>query len=263
MTKININNIEYSLPDVWNELNIKQLSFLASLLSKGNTTTVDIKLRMALYCMGATVRKHVTGDLFTVKTPLSSHALTSAELLSIADVFSYLFSENDKGEHVLSPHLSTNPLRRVRVMGRYIYGPGNMLDTLTYDQFVWVLTWLSLLESDPSQIDNLLSVIYLTKSGRICRNCVKRLPIHYKTIILWFVLGSFSALESTFPNCFSGGGSGATNVFDAQQRIIDSLADGDVTKKDKVRQSLLFDALYSMEMAAIRQKETEKMMSKK
>lgn len=263
MTKITINDTEYLVPGMWNELNLKQLTFLASLLAQGDVTTVDIKLRMVLYCMGATVRRHITGDLFTVKTSQGSHTLTSAELLAVADVFSFLFTENADGEHVLAPLLSVNPLKRVRVMGRYLYGPGDMLDTLTYDQFVWVLTWLSLLEADPSQINNLISVIYLTKSGGVCTGSVKRLPNHYKTIILWFVLGSFAALEDAFPNCFSGGGSEAGNVFDAQQRIIDTLAEGDVTKKNKVRESLLFDALYSMEMAAIRQKEIEKQMSKK
>ena len=81
-----------------------------------------------------------------------------------------------------------------------------------------------------------------------------------KAGILWYIQGSMSFIQMQFPHVFkpSGEDDAIVNVFDYQQRIIDSLAEGDVTKKNQVRQSLLYDALYSMEMAAIRIEKYEK-----
>lgn len=77
---------------------------------------------------------------------------------------------------------------------------------------------------------------------------------------MWFYLGTLSYLSARFPSVLSGGSSDGEdlNVFDNQQRIIDSLAEGDVTKKEQVRESLLYDALYSMEMAAKKMEAMEK-----
>ena len=52
-----------------------------------------------------------------------------------------------------------------------------------------------------------------------------------------------------------GGGGG--NVFESQQRIIDALAGGDMTKKEAVRQGYLYDALISMD-ESLRQREEQK-----
>jgi hypothetical protein len=45
------------------------------------------------------------------------------------------------------------------------------------------------------------------------------------------------------------GGEAKGSVFENQMRIVNTLANGDVTKKPKIRNSNLYDALYSMEMA--------------
>jgi len=39
-------------------------------------------------------------------------------------------------------------------------------------------------------------------------------------------------------------------VIDSQIHIIDAFAGNDLTKKEKVKKSLLYDALYTMEIAA-------------
>lgn len=264
MKTLRINDIEYQLPSAWDELSLSQLKFLARLIVAERHSEADIKLRMLLYCMGASVRRQVTSDMYIIKSRQARHALTSPELVAVASIFDFLFQPHNDVP-TLAPRLIVNPLPRVKVWGSVLHGPGDALDSITYDQFVWILTWISQLQADDDAINQLIAVLYRSSSGKVCVNSVRRLPRHIKAIILWFVQGSYMFLEQRFPNVFSGGGdgSGASNVFDSQQRIIDSLADGDVTKKNQVRQSLLYDALYSMEMAAIRQKEMEKQMKSK
>ena len=80
-----------------------------------------------------------------------------------------------------------------------------------------------------------------------------------KTIIFWLYLGVLHFLSGKFPRVFSGsGGVGGGSVFENQMKILDSLADGDVTKKPEVRNSLLYDALFTMEIAIERQEKLKK-----
>jgi hypothetical protein len=48
---------------------------------------------------------------------------------------------------------------------------------------------------------------------------------------------------------FMSVGEAKGSVFENPMRIVNILANGDVTEKPKVRNSNLYDALYSMEMA--------------
>jgi hypothetical protein len=51
------------------------------------------------------------------------------------------------------------------------------------------------------------------------------------------------------------------SVFENQMRIINTLANGDVTKKPEVRNSNLYDALYSMEIIVEEHEMTKEIMS--
>ena len=67
---------------------------------------------------------------------------------------------------------------------------------------------------------------------------------------VWYYLGSMNFIQAKFSRVFSSGGNEAPlDIFDTQQRIVDEMASGDVTKKEQVKQSLLYDALYTLEVA--------------
>ena len=76
-------------------------------------------------------------------------------------------------------------------------------------------------------------------------------------MMMWIWEGSLSFIQQQFPRIFSGEGGGGGNVFESQQRIIDALAGGDMTKKEAVRQGYLYDALISMD-ESLRQREEQK-----
>lgn len=65
-------------------------------------------------------------------------------------------------------------------------------------------------------------------------------------------------MANSYPRIFSGEGKGSYGrVFDAQLRLLDSLAQSDMTKKPEIRKGLLLDALYSMDESIRRKEETE------
>lgn len=261
MTEIKINDIVYRVPGEWNEVTQEQLIALVKITGNKELSSMEVQLKFFLHCVNGRVRKRIGNGLFSIKTKKARHILFTDEIASILEAFNWLFIDVD-GSKELSPLLTINHFKRLRSRLHVLYGPNDALDNITYDEFVWLQTWHSQLDKNPAALDELVNVVYKTKAGRQKPACVRRMPIEIKTSILWMYLGTLKLLEFRFPRVFAGGGSGNENVFDNQQRLIDVLAKGDVTKKMQVRSSLLYDALYSMEMAAIRMEELEKQIKK-
>lgn len=261
MKVIRIDNIAYHVPADWNEMTRQQVIALSGIVRKAELTFVEMQLKFLLLCISGHVKSSPGSGLFVIKTKKACHILFVDELASILTVFDWLFIEVD-GSRELTSTLTVNHFKKVRCGRHVLYGPNDALDNITYDEFVWLQTWHSQIDSNPAALDELINVVYKTRKGKSRLKSLRRMPQEIKTGILWLYLGTLRLLEYRFPRVFSGSGSGDANVFDNQQRIIDVLSHGDVTKKMEVRSSLLYDALYSMEMAAIRNEELEKQIKK-
>ena len=259
MKKIAIQDSVYEVPGSWNELSRDQLLMLIR-SSEREMSYVELQLKFFLFCIEGHVKEHIGAGMFTIKTRKGKHVLFSDELTGVLSAFDFLFSINSDGVHELSPSIYINHFPRFRSRFTKLAGPNNLLDNITYNDFVWLQTWHSQLSQDPVLIDEFVNVLYKTRKGKQEVKNIARIKREYKTAVLWLFLGTLQYVEGRFPHVFSGSAddAGQVNVFDNQQRIIDSLAGGDVTKKDQVRSSLLYDALYSMEMAAVRIEEMEK-----
>lgn len=264
MKKINIEDTIYEVPGSWDELTRSQYIFLIR-LSEQPLSYVEMQLKLFLNCIHGSVMAHIGTSMFTIRTRNGRHSLFADELTSILHVFDYLFTVKEDGTRELTPKLVINHFKKVRSGCVFVYGPNDAMDNITYNEFVWLQTWQSRLNDDPSALNELINVIYKARNGKQHVSNVRRMSKTVKTGILWFYQGTLHFIEEKFPHVFSGGSDSSEplNVFDNQQRIIDSLADGDVTKKDQVRKSLLYDALYTMEMASIRMEEIEKQNRKK
>ena len=58
-------------------------------------------------------------------------------------------------------------------------------------------------------------------------------------------------IERKFPRTFSGNDDTSSGtMIDNQMRVIDELAGNDLSKKKAIKESPLYDALYTMEIAA-------------
>jgi hypothetical protein len=258
MKRITIDDCVYEVPCDWNELSKQQLISLIGICQKTSLTHVEIRLKFFLHCIHARITHDLGIGMFVLRTLQAKHQLFVDELTALLSVFDYLFDVDDEGSHYLSPKLVINHFPKVNSRFRKLYGPNDALDNITYDQFVWLQTWQSRMNDDDDAIDHLVNTIYKTKNGKQDVKNAHRISKTAKTAILWYYLGTLHFLSERFPHVFSGAGNEIDNIFDNQQRIIDSLAEGDVTKKMLVRDSLLYDALYSMEMAAIRADELDK-----
>lgn len=261
MTRITIENATYEVPGNWNELTQTQLIALIRLCEK-ETSYVEIQLKFFLHCVYGSVRKDIGAGLFIIKTKQARHALFSEELTSVLSVFDYLFDTDPDTGRYLSPKLVRNHFPSAQCGCTWVHGPNDALDNITYNDFIWLQTWHAQLTDNAEALDELINVIYKTRSGKQEVRTIRKMSPTVKTATLWLYLGTLYFLSERFPHVFSGAGEADGSVFDNQQRIIDSLAEGDVTKKNLVRESLLYDALYSMEMAAIRMEEIEKQYKK-
>ncbi|WP_195670185.1 hypothetical protein [Bacteroides intestinalis] len=140
---------------------------------------------------------------------------------------------------------------------------------ITYEQFALPQHYQDCIKQDAQQIDYLLAVLFHRKKAFSANDVesdariIRRLNPEKKMLLYWFYLGCIQWFGDLYPRVFSGGGKATGNIYEAQLRIIDSLAGSDMTKKPAVRKGLLLDALVSMEETIRRQEEAEEHNHKK
>lgn len=271
---IQINDATYRLPENWDELTPKQLLYLVK-LTQSDISVEQIKTHMMLYCLKARVCRHKKSfkEYVPIKFGQHKYYLLPEEVCSIAEPLSFLLHTNDdcykasQKLYHLNPELTVNPYPTIRCRLRKFIGPDDQLLDITFEQFMYMQTYLDAMQSDPRKIDYLLACLWHRgKSFDINRidhdaAILHHLPEAKKIVMYWFILGSLTAMSYAFPRIFSGTGTGKVSnngrVFDAQLRLLDSLAQSDMTKKPEVRKGFLLDALYSMDESIRRKEESE------
>ena len=141
----------------------------------------------------------------------------------------------------------------LNLKGKILQGAGEGLQDITCEQFIFLMTWFNQMLTEPERINDFVSVLYKSPEGKeIPAEQFRKLPQEIKTALTWYYLGSMAFMTEKFPVTFSGtsGSSSGRSVFENQMRVIDSLAGNDLTKKQTVKNSLLYDALFTLEIAA-------------
>lgn len=225
----------------------------------------EVKLKMLLFCMDARIRSYrmASGMGYQVSLPGMNIYLTSGQLTALSSVYDFLFCKTDKS-YDLDIRLTRNPFTSYVMKDKMLAGPEDGLTNISYGQFIMLQTWQQQMKKDfNTALDNFLAVIWKEGSFSISEEggaeLFKEVDSVVKTVMFWFFLGSMRFIQEKFPRVFSGTGNNGGDVFDIQQRIVDELASGDVTKKEQVKDCLLYDALYTLEMAIERD---EKMKQK-
>lgn len=265
MRKITIKGKNYFVPGDWNEMTAEQLCFLAVILTQ-RCTVQEAKLKMLLFCLGGRIRgyRRATGNGYAVSLPGTNVYLTPEQLTVLSAVYDFLFCETDKGCD-LDIRLTRNPFPVYVLKDRTLTGPEDGLTNVSYGQFIMLQSWQQQMKNDFNMaLDNFLSVIWKDGNFSISEDgpaeLIKEVDPAVKTVMFWFFLGSMRFIQEKFSRVFPGSGnSEVDDIFDIQQRIVDEMASGDVTKKEQVKHCLLYDALYTLEMAIERD---EKMKQK-
>lgn len=263
MHRIQINDDYYRLPESWDELTTDQLLHLVRLTSS-DTPIEQLKVHMMLYCLRAHVCRHKA--IFKEYTKIrigqrKRYILLPDEVNQLANLFSFLLTEPaSDGKHLVHPQLTINPFPTLRWRFHRFTGPDDGLLNIRFEQFMYLQHYLSAVNQNPDQINRLLACLWHSKKrfdiNRLEKDAsvLRHLSHSQKMIMYWFVISGLDYLATGFPRVFSGSGKSDGRVFDSQMRLLDSLAQSDMTKKPEIKQGLLIDALYSMD-ESIRRKE--------
>lgn len=267
MHRIQINDDYYRLPESWDELTTDQLLHLVRLTSS-DTPIEQLKVHMMLYCLRAHVCRHKAIFKEYIKIRIGQrkrYMLLPDEVNQLANLFSFLLTEPaSDGKYLVHPQLTINPYPTLRCRFHRFTGPDDGLLNIRFEQFMYLQHYLNALGQEPEQIDRLLACLWHSKKqfdiNRLEKDAsaLRHLPHAQKTVMYWFVIGGLAYLASGFPRVFSGSGKSNGRVFDAQMRLLDSLAQSDMTKKPEIKQGLLIDALYTMDESIRRNEENEK-----
>lgn len=255
MRKITIKDIDYLVPGTWDEMTAEQLCFLANILNS-KSTAQEAKVKMLLFCLSARIRRYqkANGTGYAVSLPKDRIWITAEQLAALSTIFDFLFQETEKGIE-LDIRLTRNPFPVYKGKDIELYGPEDGLTNISYGQFIMLQTWQQRMRQDFFEaLDNFLSIIWKDGSFSIREDgdpaWFRNVEPIVKTVMFWYYLGSMNFIQAKFSRVFSSGGNEAPwDIFDTQQRIVDEMASGDVTKKEQVKQSLLYDALYTLEVA--------------
>ena len=248
MRTVGILGETFAVAGEWDELTDEQLVYLAELLKMG-CMVQEVKVKMLLFALSARVRSEdsALATEYAVRLKKGTVRLRADELYVLSTVFDYLF--DDGGQ--LDVRLTENPFPCLAVDGGVLCGPGAALEDVCYGQFVLLQSYLSAVRKEASYVDVFLSVLWKKGSYRAVEegdvSMFAGLEEEVKTVMLWYYVGSLRALRLRFPRVFSGNGSEGEDVFGDQMRIVEALSDGDVTKMEQVKRSMLYDVLYGLE----------------
>lgn len=235
----------YFLPGDWDELTADQLLFLIELVDN-NISAEEIKLKMFLFCLKGRVKKDNIDLSYRVKLRKQSFDLSVEELYAICEIFDYLFTEDMQR---VNPSFLVNPFPVIRIGWIKLYGPADGFTDMIYETFAKLQIEIGNVDKSEKYVNDFISIFYRLKSGKASK-FVRFIPYKKKVALLWFFSSCMNFMMEKFPQVFSGDGSGSGDISDGQMRVIDALAKNDPTKKEKVRKALLYDNLYSMQLAA-------------
>lgn len=253
------------IPSDWTEFTTSQLELIAR-ISQHAMPVETAKLYIVLNLLGLRITRKVGDDAYQFVWRHRRGIITTDEMACLTPVYDFIFAEvkEKPGTCIVLPSFTANPYPHL-TDGLYAwYGPGDLFERVTYDQFVYANTYVGQISSDELAMTRLLACLWHRRKrfdpDSIERDAalLSRLPKHRQTVMFWYWCGCMAALRRLFPRVFSGTGGNDGNVFEEQQRIIDALAEGDMTRKDAVRKGLLLDAMFSMDESVRKAEEMKK-----
>lgn len=265
---LTVGDLSFHLPASWNAMSLPQLRFLAQLLNR-ERTTFEVCTMMLLYSIGArVVLQPEIDDFCVIELKGRRYAVTTDQLSDMAECFGFLFDGIFKDKPAITPALTMNPFPTISQGGMVLKGPSDGMLEIPFGSYVWLQTYLSGVEADPDNMNLALGSLWhsadnWTEPQDEDVALIRSLPSWQRLVMFWFVSGCISRMHRLFSRVFSGGGSAGGNVLDQQLRLLDSLAQSDMTKKDLVRRGKLVDALYVIDESLRRMEERERELSKK
>lgn len=244
---------EVFLPAGWHELTNDDLLQLAEITNQYSFAN-EVRVSFMIYLLGAIV--HRDGTLRIDKKAIIDEAI----LLDLAEThLKWMFDENDN----FTPNFLENPLQ--------IHSHADIGWTgMNYGDYSTIMMYASRMKTNEAEaLKAIASILY-----NIGPEELEKLTANEYTLIKWWHLSVLSYLARKFPKIYAQGssdgdsscdGAMTTNpqdIVDSQQKLIDYLASGDLTKKKVVKESPLYDALYTLQFSLERDEELAKQQQK-
>ncbi|MBW6491869.1 MAG: hypothetical protein K0B15_11825 [Lentimicrobium sp.] len=285
MREIKINEDVFLIPGSWNELSIDELLKIG-FLSLYNHGYIDFVFKLFLFVTGIkiAINPEILDEAETLflfkKGKKKNYLISSDDLLEICHSFDFLFDidqDNDKNQYVLSSRLTKNIIGPVNVGNTLWYGPANAVTNLKTDEYIRAETSLFQYHKTQEEIhlDRLVATLWRPASAVPASDDIRvkfddgivnssaekaaTIPPHIKQAIYLFYSGCRRFLSSRFPNSSSQKSNNEKDIFFLFLKMVNGLANNDVTKHESVRSAYLIDTMVCIDEFARQQNEMEKL----
>jgi hypothetical protein len=288
MKELKINSDVFLLPGSWNQLTRSHLLRVCA-LSLCNYGHADFIFKIFLYITGLKVaikeEKSVGDETFFYlrKDKKTIYLISTDDLAEICARLDFLFEreeKEDKTHWVLSSRLTKNIIGPITTKAGIWHGPANGITNLKTDEYIRAET--SLFQYHKTQDEVYLNKLIATlwrPAAPIPASDDVRLPFDdgkveafakiaasisapIKHAIYLFYTGSRRFLSSRFPNSSEGSIREDKDIFLLFLKMVNGLANNDVTKHEAVRASYLVDTLVCIDEFARQNNEMEKITKK-
>lgn len=286
MHTIKINDCIINFPASWDELTRENVFTLVRFLNSSQTE-ISLKIKILIAFSGLKLwRKDPIRDPKDPKTLLyllyrkgyEPFLVSSAQLMELTVMLDFLFetvTDKDKEYKIISSRLTKNPVPDMNFHGSSWPGPSDRLFNITFEEYIFSETnYMNYLKSgDDKDLDKLIATLYRPQDpkwnfnmdhyqgdSRVPFNShtidaraksIKRYPKDAKMAIVLFYQGCKNFLADQFPHVFERSADNKPNPL-GFLALVDALTDGDVTKTESVRKSLLYDIMVHLEQTAIK-----------
>jgi hypothetical protein len=292
MRTLTLNKDKFHLPSSWNELTREQLLRIGE-LAMTNRTPADYKLKLFLKVTNLRVEQHkevmIDGEphFYMCSVNRHVHLVSLAALSEVIEALDWMFVKEENAENterfVLSSRLTRNLIGDIKTPDGVWTGPADYLTNLSTAEYI--RAEISFYKYHESQREEYLNALVATLWRPYAENqastdnriefddgadasraiAVRQVPHDVCNAILFFYSGSRNALRMKFrhSNESKGEKSSEKDIVMQFLRMINGLAENDVTKHEAIRKAPLMDTLVTIDELARQQKELELKMKKK
>ncbi|MEI7594510.1 MAG: hypothetical protein WCK02_02095 [Bacteroidota bacterium] len=270
-----INNTQFSIPQEWNEIPDATLLFIAELIQQ-EITKQEFLIKIFLFNAKLKIAQ-IKSKHIVLSKGKEKYYLTACLLNALSKAYLFLLREQNADDECIC-ELSNNrttPISVLDIKGIKYYSPSDSLTNITLHEYIFAETYYHkyAITGKVEYLDMLIATLYRPKS-RECKTflCdirepfndfiiskrakeINRLNFNIKIAIKWFYEGSCSYIQTKFPEVFKPAPLGKKqDVFEGFMKLVNVLANNDLTKNELVRNANLYEALITLNELMIKPK---------
>ena len=286
MRTLQIDKRIFSVPASWRDLNPDQLTAVAGLADKG-LSNHEFRIALLKILMGLTISQKKEMVIDNVNYYYFRHGLTNEFLISEIDIlfitsaFDFMFhcKKSDTEDAVYTLHFREvrNLLPQIETRIGTLYGPADGLSNILLSEYIHAETaWSNFRKSGKYHFAvRLFAILYRPESKEADINSPlfngdRREPfndflLHTRTadlmvtnkgtiavVVMWYE-ACREFINRKWPEVFDGGSEPEekTDAFTGFMKMVNSLANNDVTKNNEVRQSYLYDVMFTLQSIVV------------